>query len=414
MREIWGAVLGIEHVGIDDNFFELGGDSILSIPVVAKCRAAGLNISSRDLFKARTISGLSEVLSVAVPSGVVADEGTPSGVVPLTPIQHWFFEQELEHPDHWNQSFVFEVPPNLDVDVLEEALQHVVVHHDALRLHFQKKGGWLQEYGTAPAATPIVRVDVSPLPPEDRSKALIRRASTMQERLDVAGGPLLRAMHFDYGDDAPGRFVLAIHHLVVDGVSWRILLEDLEAAYVARSERRGVALPPRTTSYKRWSEALTAHAADDEFQTASGWWLDAIPSDLPSLPRDHDGGSNLEETARSVSVWLDRVETQGLLQRVPAVFGSEIGDALLSALGRALAAWASRDSFVIDVEGHGREDLFDGIDLSRTVGWFTTIYPFRLEATSRSSRRASGYQGRHARDPAPGPELRPLALPRRR
>ena len=177
----------------------------------------------------------------------------------------------------------------------------------------------------------------------------------------MTDGPLLRAMHFDYGDDEPGRLVLAIHHLAVDGVSWRILMEDLESAYVSLRDGKAVELPPRTTSYKRWSETLTAHATDAGLHRIARPVAHAVSDgDAASLPRDHDGGENLEETARDLSVSLDAAETQALLQRVPAVYGTQINDALLTALGQALSRWTSRESFVVELEGHGREDLFEG------------------------------------------------------
>ncbi len=264
MARIWSEVLGVEQVGIDDNFFELGGDSILSIRVIAKCRAAGLLITPRDLFKSPTIATLARDAGV-VSTSASADDGVPSGAVALTPIQHWFFEQQLTDPDHWNQSFVFRVPPDVDVDRLEEALREVVLHHDALRLRFPDTdlpdtgAGWRQEYGPGPASTPIVRVDISVLPEVDRAAALTARSAKLQARLSTTDGPLVRAIHFDYGDDEPGRLVLAIHHLAVDGVSWRILIEDLESAYGSLRDGKPVSLPrgPPPTSAGRTGSLRT-------------------------------------------------------------------------------------------------------------------------------------------------------------
>lgn len=379
MARIWSTVLGVEQVGIDDNFFELGGDSILSIQVIAKCRAAGMEITPRDLFKSSTIAALAQSVRSASPVAS-ADAGVPSGAVPLTPIQHWFFEQESDVSDHWNQSFAFEVPPDVDVDVLEEALHRVVLHHDALRLRYRRIGEvWRQEYAPAPASTPIVRVDLSAVGEQDRGAALTARSTKLQERLSKTEGPLLRAMHFEYGDEEPGRLVLAIHHLAVDGVSWRILIEDLETAYLGLRDGRAVELPPRTTSYKRWSEELTAHATSDACAASVDQWSIVSDGAECSLPRDH-AGENLEATAGEVCVYLDAADTRELLQRVPAVYRTQINDALLTALGQALSRWTSRQSIVVELEGHGREDLFEGLDLSRSVGWFTTIYPVALES----------------------------------
>ena len=380
MAGIWSAVLGVEQVGIDDNFFELGGDSILSIQAIAKSRAAGLEITPRDLFKSPTIAALARSVGPAS-SVATADHAVPSGAVPLTPIQHWFFEQEIAAFDHWNQSLVFEVPPDIDVDVLEEALHRVVLHHDALRLRFrQSADGWQQEYGPAPTSTPIVRVDLSAVGEHDRGAALTARSTKLQERLSITEGPLLRAMHVQYGDEEPERLVIAIHHLAVDGVSWRILIEDLETAYLGLRDGRAIELPPRTTSYKRWAEELAAHATSDACAASGDRWSSVSDGAARSLPRDHAGAENLEATGQEVCVYLDAADTRDLLQRVPAVYRTQINDALLTALGQALSRWTSRRSIVIELEGHGREDLFEGVDLSRTVGWFTTIYPVRLDS----------------------------------
>jgi amino acid adenylation domain-containing protein/non-ribosomal peptide synthase protein (TIGR01720 family) len=378
LAEIWGSVLGLEKVGLDDNIVELGGDSILSIQVVTRCRAAGLEISPRNLFETPTISGLARKAALATAGPT--EEGPPSGPVPLTPIQQWFFEQGLGAATHWNQSFVLEVPPGIDVDLLEEALGHVVSHHDALRLRFWQTGEeWFQEYAEAPSRSGIVRVDLASVPAPSRSEALTARATTLQAQVDIAGGPLLRALHADFGPDESGRLVLAIHHLAVDGVSWRILLEDLESAYVSLREGREVTLPPRTTSYQRWAHALTAHAMDAAVRDTLPWWR-SLAADHP-LPTDRSG-ENLEATARTHVVRLSGSETQAVLRRLPAVYGTEVNDALLTALAHALSRWTSRSSLVVELEGHGREDVFDGIDLSRTVGWFTSIFPFRVDAAS--------------------------------
>ncbi len=378
MAGIWATVLRIERVGIDDNFFELGGDSILSIQVVARCRANCLVVSPRDLFRTPTIAALAAGAGGKLDAA--ADEGPVEGAVPLTPIQRWFFEQDVTDVHHWNQAFLFETPADLDVDVLERALHEVVRHHDALRLRFTRSpSGWHQEYGPEPPGTSITRVDLSAVQAADRSAAISSRATALGGRLNVTDGPLLRAAHFDLGPDDAGRFLLVVHHLVVDGVSWRILLEDLESAYLSLRERRSVTLPGKTTSFGRWAECLAAHAASEVLGRARDHWRSVVEADALPLPVDHPGGDNLEGTAELVLLSLDVEETETLLRDVPATYGTRINDVLLTALARGLSVWTGRHEFRIELEGHGREDLFDGIDVSRTVGWFTAIYPVRLE-----------------------------------
>jgi non-ribosomal peptide synthase protein (TIGR01720 family) len=378
MAGIWASVLRVERVGIDDNFFELGGDSILSIQVVAKCRASGLNLSPRDLFKTPTIAALAA--GAGAGRGRKADEEQAEGEVPLTPIQRWFFDHEPTGLHHWNQSFLFETPADLDVDVLERALQVVARHHDALRLRFTKTAsGWRQEYAAEAAAPTIARVDLSAVPERGRGEAIASRATAAGARLNVTDGPLLRAAHFDLGPGVPGRFLLAIHHLVVDGVSWRILLEDLESAYTALRERRPVSLPAKTTPYGGWAKRLVAYASSEAVASSRDHWRGVLDAGVTALPVDHPGGANLEGTAEVVSLRLDADETEALLKELPAAYGTQINDVLLTALARGLSAWTGGHAFRVEVEGHGREDVFDGVDLTRTVGWFTTIYPVKLE-----------------------------------
>jgi amino acid adenylation domain-containing protein/non-ribosomal peptide synthase protein (TIGR01720 family) len=380
MAGVWASVLRIERVGIDDNFFELGGDSILSIQVVARCRQSGLVVSPRELFKTPTIAALAAGASTEI--DLAANEGPVHGAVPLTPIQRWFFEQELTDVHHWNQAFLFETPADLDDDVLERALHEVARHHDALRLRFtQSPSGWGQEYGPEPAGTSITRVDLSAVPEKGRSAAITSRATALASRLNLTDGPLLRAAHFDLGPDVSGRLLLVVHHLVVDGVSWRILLEDLESAYMSLREGRSVTLPGKTTSYGAWAERLAAYASSEAARRACDYWRRVVETDVAPLPIDHPFGDNLEGAADVVVSSLEVEETEAVLRDVPAAYGTQINDVLLTALARCLSVWTGRFAFRIELEGHGREDLFEGVDLTRTVGWFTTIYPVRLEIT---------------------------------
>ncbi len=389
LARIWSAVLRVEHVGIHDNFFELGGDSILSIQVVARCRQAGLSLTPWELFKHPEIAELATVQ----PAGAAAlsDQGLSSGSVPLTPIQRWFFEQELAEPHHWNQAFLFQVAADLDLPLLEAALHHVVRHHDALRLRFTRGSqGWQQSYADDAddaddrGGVSIRRVDLTTMPPAEQAAALARVAADVQASLDLAAGPLLRAAHVALGGDQPSRLLLVVHHLVVDGVSWRVLVEDVESAYRGLVNGEPVRLPAKTTSFQTWSERLTEYARSIPSHDRD-YWLGTLEATVARLPVDHEPrDASREASARTVTVSLSAEETRALLHQVPAVYHTQINDALLTALALAFKEWTGQESLLIDLEGHGREPIVADVDVSRTVGWFTSLFPVRLDIGAAS------------------------------
>ncbi|HSK45712.1 MAG TPA: amino acid adenylation domain-containing protein, partial [Candidatus Binatia bacterium] len=379
LARIWREVLGIEAPGVHDNFFELGGDSILSIQVISRARQAGLATTPRELFQSPTIAELAAIAPqvATAPARVEA----ASGEVALTPIQRWFFAQPLENRNYWNQTFLFTVPPGIDVDRLEQALAAAVAHHDALRLRFaQTSSGWRQIYSDQVSPATIVRAD------HIFSEAEIRKAAEkLQGSLDIAHGPLLGAMYFPMGTETAGkeeaRLLLTVHHLAIDGVSWRLLLEDVEIAYWALQESKQIVLPSPTASYKAWSSALAAYAERPEVRAQIDCWRSAPDVTAAELPVDHASGLNIEESTETVMATLTAEQTELLLRQVPAAFHSQINDLLLTALAESFRRWTGSDSLLVDVEGHGREDI-GTIDVSRTIGWFTSIYPVRLSLQS--------------------------------
>jgi non-ribosomal peptide synthase protein (TIGR01720 family) len=314
---------------------------------------------------------------------VQAEQGIVQGPVPLTPIQHWFFEQELIHPSHWNQSILLEIPPDADPEALQAAVQHLLAHHDALRLRYEQTlDGWQQVNEDMEGDVPFSSVDLSELPEAQQRAVIEDVVAQMQASLDLVEGPLLRVGLFNLGKSRRGRLFIAAHHLVIDGVSWRILLEDFQTVYQQLSQGQPVQLPPKTTSFQYWAQKLAAHAGSEELKEELPYWFDVVDDHVPALPVDLPGGLNTEASTQSVTVVLDREETQALLTDVPTAYRTEINDVLLTALAQAFARWTGHRRVHVDLEGHGREDLFDDVDVSRTVGWFTTLFPVRLDITS--------------------------------
>ncbi|MET0401504.1 MAG: amino acid adenylation domain-containing protein, partial [Cystobacter sp.] len=379
LADIWSALLGVPQVGIHDNFFELGGDSIISLQVVARARQAGLLLSARALFQHQTIAGLAPVVREAT-GGQSAAQGPVSGPVPLTPIQRHLLHQDPEHAHHFNQSVLLRARQPLQAAPLERALQALVTHHDALRLYVTRRDGvWHQAHATPESAPVRLLVhDFSALPADARGAAMREETTRLQASFRLSEAPLVRAALFLSGGEEPSHLFLTIHHLVVDAVSWRVLLEDLESAYTRLVQAQSVELPAKSTSFQDWARHLESLAHSEALADEAPAWSELVPPPLATLPLE-GSGPNTRASERTVSVSLEAEETRLLLQETPAAWRARIDEVLLSALTLALGEWTGRGEVLVDLEGHGRqEQLVEGVDLSRTVGWFTSVAPVRL------------------------------------
>ncbi|MGJ5203811.1 non-ribosomal peptide synthase/polyketide synthase [Bradyrhizobium sp. HKCCYLR20261] len=378
LASIWAELLHQPDVGITDNFFELGGDSIISLQMVSRARRAGLLIEPRDVFKHQTLEHLARAARLVADIETTAEQGAVAGEHPLLPIQLRFFEQEPEQPDHWNQALLLRPRQRLDWDVMRDAAVAVVAHHDALRLRFERIGGaWQAKHGPA--------LDVSDLFQTcalDDPLAVTIRATQVQASLSLAHGRLVRMV----GMDLPGgeqRLLIVIHHLVIDGVSWRVLLEDLTSAYAQLGSGTRPALPPKTNAYAQWGAALRTFAASNEVAAELDHWS-AIQQHGGALPCDDDRAEPATMAdAEEVSLSIEAELTSRLLGPVHIAYRTQVNDLLLSALARALWQWSSVETVAIELEGHGREELGRGLDLSRTIGWFTTAFPVALPVGSQ-------------------------------
>ncbi|WP_164013945.1 non-ribosomal peptide synthetase/type I polyketide synthase [Pyxidicoccus trucidator] len=377
LAALWREVLNVERVGIHDDFFELGGDSILSLQIVTRARAVGIELSPKQLFQHPTVARLAAVAGTRL--AVQAEQGPVVGPVALTPIQRWFFELDVEAPQHWNMTLLLEVKMALDAALLERALAHVLEHHDALRLRFARaEDGWHQTSVAPGEPVTVERVDLSTVADDAWAAELEQQVEVLHQTLRL-DGPLVKAALLDAGAGRPARLMLAVHHLVVDAVSWRILLEDLAAAYAQLATGTAVRLPPKTTSFQAWASGLETLARSEKLAAERTWWLERPWSEAARLPVDFADGVNTEATSRTVRVALDADETKALLHDVPKAWHTQPPDPLLTALAQALAKWTGRSAALVNVEGHGREEVLPGVDVSRTVGWFTRIFPALLD-----------------------------------
>jgi amino acid adenylation domain-containing protein/non-ribosomal peptide synthase protein (TIGR01720 family) len=384
LASIWIRLLKLERVSVHDNFFELGGDSILSVQVVTQAQEAGLYITPRQLFEQPTIAGLAEVAGTQN-NTLQQDQGTIAGPVPLTPIQAAFFDWKLAKPSHFNQAVLLELSSGAQSELLEGAISGLLQQHDSLRMKFVAgESGWEQSCEEELPQGVYQRRDFSGLNDHNQITAMEQDANLAQGSLDLQRGPVMRAVEYDLGTARGRRLLLVVHHLVVDGVSWRTLLTDLERAYEQLLQGKPLNLGLKSTSYKRWSESLREHSREEQVRQELAYWCSEERRNVGMLPRDYEALPEevTMDTIRNITLSLQEEETRELLQEVPQIYHTQINEVLLTAAGQVFCEWTGNSNILLDLEGHGREDLWAEVDLSRTVGWFTTLYPVLL--TSRA------------------------------
>jgi amino acid adenylation domain-containing protein/non-ribosomal peptide synthase protein (TIGR01720 family) len=377
LADIWCKLLGVDCIGIHDNFFELGGDSILSIQVVSQANQAGLHFTPKQLFQYQTIAELATVVSLT--TSTLAEQGLVTGSFPLTPIQHWFFEQNFLDPHHWNQSVLLEAKETLNPLLLEQVVQSLLEHHDILRVRWQKlESGWQPIIDNLENQELVTEIDFSTLPLNELDRAISSTFEKLQASLDLSAGRLFRVAIFNLGEHKHSYLFVTIHHLIVDGVSWRILLEDLQTAYQQLKQGTAIKLPEKTTSFPQWADRIGEYAQSLDANVEIDYWLTTLRQSITKLPIDASGGENTVASTNTVVVNLSQQETQALLQEVPSVYHTQINDVLLTALLLTFCQWTGQSNLLFNLEGHGREELFEEVDLSRTVGWFTSLFPVVL------------------------------------
>ena len=384
---VWADVLR-RDVGIDRNFFELGGDSILIMQVVSRAMQDGLPITVRQMFEHQTVEGVARAVRGGARPLTVGEAAR--GPAPLTPVQAWFFELDIPRRHHWNMSLRLTTRERLDAALIRRTVEQVMAHHDALRLRFSlRSGSWSADPAHGPDDI-CTLVDASGLSAAAREERQRGCEQQLQASLDLDRGSLLRVALFDGGVTSPSELLFVVHHLVADAVSLRILLEDFETAYLALREGRTPVLPPTTASFTNWARHLRAHADSDAAGTEWDYWLEVGADKRARLNLDDRAAANSEADARVHEVSLEPAETEALIRSLPAR-GITAHDALLAALAETLSLHSSDGEIVVDVEGHGRHGLPGFVDVTRTVGWFTALYPLALGPS-----RTLGIAERHA------------------
>lgn len=375
--KIWAEVLGRNQIGIEDNFFDLGGDSILSIQIVSRARRAGLDITARQIFENQTIVELAEVVKWGG-ANTLAEQGPVAGASLLNPVQQWFFEEPVVDADHWNQSVLLRLDDRISIDHISQAVKALIAQHDALRLSFENKNGKVTE-----AIHQAANIDnvLHSFNIEDKQE-LNNAIEKTQRSLSLNKGPLMAVAYIKVNGNNKienrTKLFIAIHHLVVDGVSWRILLEDLNLALQQSMNNSAIDLGVKTSSFKEYVQVLNEYSQSKISDNTRAYWQKFATQKFPELPFQNPKGSKLVSDTIKLSTKLSNEKTSQLLADANKAYRTDINDLLLAALALAVSEWTNSNEVLISLEGHGREDFSENIDLSRTVGWFTTLFPLLL------------------------------------
>ncbi len=370
---VWSDVLGRKQISLYDNYFAMGGDSIKAIQVVSRLLGIGWKLEMRDLFRHSTAAELAPYISRARESAV---QEKVSGTVPLTPIQKWFFEEVKPAPHHYNQAVMLKGKPCFEEKALQTALNALWNHHDTLRMQYvMSEETLIQRYADTGPSLYFEIVDLRET--EQADSEMEAHADALQASTDMEKGPLMRTALYRLED--ADRLLIAIHHLVTDGVSWRIMLEDLAGAYEQVLEEQSVLLPLKTDSFRTWAKKIHEYSRSRSLANERDYWYRMAAAPPVPLPSDITSLSPLLfPRSSSVSTEFSEAETDMLLTGVHHAYNTRIDDLLLAALAKAVRAWTGKNETLILLEGHGREDVIRDADVSRTVGWFTSIYPVRL------------------------------------
>lgn len=382
LAKVWQSVLRKVPISVDDNFFHVGGDSIKAIQITARLGQEDWQLSIKDLFAYPTIEGQANRL---IQKRQTYDQDQVMGEVPLTAIQKRFFEEQLIDQHHYNQAVMLEFQTGqLDIRLLEQSFQALIQHHDMLRAYYDFSfKAPIQRIKKGVENFVVEAIDISSVATDHLSQFIESKGTDLQGSFNLERGDLIKAVVFrDANRRIKDQVLIAIHHLVVDGVSWRIILEDLQTLYHQLSTNQAISLPQKTASFQLWANDIKAYMEDvlsaDE-QQKKYWELvrqeSSVVSDLPLVVSPTR--FTVEASQRAALV-LTAAQTQKLLGEVNEAYHTEINDVLLAALGAALSKTFGGDAYLIALEGHGREDILD-IDISQTIGWFTSLFPFVLK-----------------------------------
>ena len=373
LAEIWSQTLGIEQIGIHDNFFEAGGNSLLVIRLVAKASRAGLVLTAKQVFLHQTIARQAEIVR---PAQTVADQRSRVGLTPPLPAQYTILA--ASHPEYFNLAYVIFAQERLAFRHVRRLVQELFAYHNVLRICRAPAGSaWplLVKEPPAPAELPCCYVDLSLLSEPEVTTIVSRAMTTLQRSIDLDRGPLFQVVLFDCGPDKPSILLLIGHYLVADIEAWQILLEDVLTFYQQLAATGSIQLPAQSASFKEWTERLHGYAESDALAKEFAYWLDEARWHIPPLPLDNPQGKNTIGSSSTITTELTAEETEALLSRTLKHYQTQMDAVLIAAVSLTCLTWSEQETLVVNLFSHGREALFEDIDVSRTVGTFGTEFP---------------------------------------
>ncbi|WP_438711358.1 amino acid adenylation domain-containing protein [Aquimarina muelleri] len=375
------SVLGHTEIGIKDNFYNLGGDSIKSIQVVSRLWQKGYVLKVGDVMGHPILEDMASMMSKATRT---IDQSQIEGEVVLTPIQRFLFEDSgLSIPNHYNQAVLLKSLKQIDTTILKSVVKELVKHHDALRMVYKKEKNSWKQYNRG-YVEECFRIDYHDLREEKEAELdkMGNLCQQLQSGFNLSQGPLFVIGHFRLSDG--DRLALICHHLVIDGISWRILLEDLSSLYTQYISGEKISLPLKTDSFQHWGFLLQEYANSENIEQEYAYWENILVNSIPEFPVDKEEKSNKRTLNKQLSFTLDKRLTSVMQTSIHDVYNTDINDLLLTGLGLAIKNVFGINKSIVNMEGHGREDIIEDVDVSRTIGWYTAVYPMLLEVSNSS------------------------------
>ncbi len=373
IAEVWREVLGVEVNDITSNFFHLGGDSISLMQIVAKLRKRKIYIRVKDLFEKQTIKELINIINhfetLEITSRVSGNEQK------LSPIQYWFFEQKIGNYNYWNQLFKLKPKESLNVQLLEQAIKYVINYHDVFSLRFNFNQTWVARYEESSYV--FSNINLSDYSYAEQKQKMLEFSNKAHASLNISRGPLACFLYFELGNERGNRLLIIVHHLIIDGVSWRILIEDINTAYFQLKENKPIDLLEKTSSYQNWANELEKYVKIVEKQPIVDYWRCLSKEAKSNIGRMFKKGLNNYTSQKTISICLNKKLTQVFLTWSIKYYNVHVNTLLLLPLIQTFYKVYGLEYLTVNLEAHGRNS-FNQLDVSRTVGWFTSIYPIIL------------------------------------
>ncbi|WP_061336776.1 non-ribosomal peptide synthetase [Clostridium botulinum] len=375
MIEVFKEVLGVENLGINHSFFDLGGDSIKAIGLISKLKKHGYKLEIKDLFKYNTIKDISNRITLEENS--IINQELVKGKIDLIPIQKWFFEKDFIDNHHWNQAVMLFSEEGFNESIIKKVFDKITEHHDALRIVFKNEKENVLQFnrGLEGELYSLEIFDYRSV--ENYKKEIENKCNKLQSSINLSNGPLVKLGMFKTKEG--DHLLIVIHHLVIDGVSWRILLEDFSLIYNMELNNKPIILQEKTNSFREWSTYIKEYANSKDLLQEEEYWENIENTKIKKVPKDNEIKDSIFKDNRSISIRLSEEDTENLLRNVNKAYNTEINDILLTALGLTIKQWSKENKVLINLEGHGREEFSSNINVSRTIGWFTNQYPLVLD-----------------------------------